>query len=210
MAKTLRAWRTERLLSTRRLADLAGSSNKTIVQLENGRQTATFTTIEKLSRVLRVEPRDVIEFARAIDVRAGLVSDEPPIAQPAAQRQLHVYCVGAAEIFHPLASKLLESGRYCFTLVAGVPQTPEQISCARPDVVVLDVDDAAARVLLHGLLDDRGPNATPVVVTSSDPDSLVALASTLEQSAAQGVTFVPRAENLDDVVSAVESCLTPA
>ncbi len=66
MTKPLRVWRAEHLLSTRRLASEAGTSNKTIVQIENGRQTPTFATIEKITRVLQVDPREVSEFALAL------------------------------------------------------------------------------------------------------------------------------------------------
>jgi DNA-binding XRE family transcriptional regulator len=70
MTKPLRTWRAEQLLSTRQLAHEAGTSNKTIVQIENGRQTPTFATMAKITRVLQVEPREVTEFALALAERA--------------------------------------------------------------------------------------------------------------------------------------------
>ena len=67
--RTLREWRALRLLSTRALAEKAGTSNKTIVQIENGRQLPTFRTIQRLSAALGVEPTEVEEFAAAIGER---------------------------------------------------------------------------------------------------------------------------------------------
>jgi transcriptional regulator with XRE-family HTH domain len=69
--KTLRAWRAERLLSTRALAALAGVSNKTIVQLEAGRQLPVFRTMRRLSEALGVAPGEIAEFAAAIATRGG-------------------------------------------------------------------------------------------------------------------------------------------
>lgn len=65
--KTLRGWRAERLLGVKALARAAGVSNKTIVQLEAGRQVPAFRTIRRLCDALGVAPRDVTEFAAAID-----------------------------------------------------------------------------------------------------------------------------------------------
>jgi transcriptional regulator with XRE-family HTH domain len=208
VAKTLRAWRTERLMSTRRLADLAGSSNKTIVQLENGRQTATFATIEKLSRALNVTPRDVIEFARAIDVRAGVGGDMAAVTERTARRKAHVFCVSDANVFEPLAILLLETGQYGVTTVVGVPLTPERVACAQPDIVVLDVDSRSIRELLHGMLDDRAGNPAPIVVTARDRGSLDAFTATLEQAQddVAGITFASRDQDVHELVIAVESC----
>lgn len=68
--KSLRAWRTERLLSVRDLARLAGTSDKTVIQIELGRQTPTFRTMRRISDALQVSPREVTEFSRAIDERS--------------------------------------------------------------------------------------------------------------------------------------------
>jgi transcriptional regulator with XRE-family HTH domain len=65
--KTLREWRAERLLSVRALAVAAGVSTKTITELEYGRQLPTFRTIRRVAAALAVEPRDVAEFAAAMD-----------------------------------------------------------------------------------------------------------------------------------------------
>jgi transcriptional regulator with XRE-family HTH domain len=73
--KTLREWRAERLLSTRALAALAGVSNKTIVQLEAGRQLPVFRTMRRLSEALGVAPGEIAEFAAAIATRG---SASPP------------------------------------------------------------------------------------------------------------------------------------
>ena len=64
--KPLREWRAERLLSVDALAELAGVSNKTVIQLEYGRQVATFRTIRRISEALGVEPDQVAEFGAAI------------------------------------------------------------------------------------------------------------------------------------------------
>lgn len=66
---TLREWRARRLLSSKALAEAAGVSNKTIIQLEHGRQLATFRTIQRLSTALGVSPEEVEEFAAAIGER---------------------------------------------------------------------------------------------------------------------------------------------
>ncbi len=65
--RTLREWRAERLLGVKALAAKAGVSNKTIVQIEAGQQVPTFRTIRRLCDALGVEPRDVAEFAAAIE-----------------------------------------------------------------------------------------------------------------------------------------------
>ena len=69
MSKPLREWRTERLWSVRDLADAAGVSTKTVVQLEYGRQRPNYTTMRRLSEALQVEPREIAEFAAALEER---------------------------------------------------------------------------------------------------------------------------------------------
>jgi transcriptional regulator with XRE-family HTH domain len=69
MAKTLREWRAERLESSKTLAAKAGVSNKTIIEIENGRNLPTFRTMRRLSDALGVEPAEVAEFAAAIAER---------------------------------------------------------------------------------------------------------------------------------------------
>ncbi len=64
--KTLREWRTSRLLGTQALSEKSGVTKKTIIQIEHGRQLPRFGTIQKLSQALEVEPGDVTEFAQAI------------------------------------------------------------------------------------------------------------------------------------------------
>ena len=68
---TLREWRASRLMGTKALAAKAGVSNKTIVQIEHGRQVPNFGTMQKLSQALDVEPMEVTEFAAAIEQRAA-------------------------------------------------------------------------------------------------------------------------------------------
>lgn len=67
--KSLRVWRAERLESSKTLSAKAGVSNKTILEIENGRNVPTFKTIRKLSEALGVEPGEVEEFAAAIEER---------------------------------------------------------------------------------------------------------------------------------------------
>ncbi|HUG15700.1 MAG TPA: helix-turn-helix transcriptional regulator [Thermomicrobiales bacterium] len=202
MAKTLRAWRTERLLSTRGLADLAGSSTKTIVPLENGRQTATFATIGKLSRVLAVAPRDVVEFAQALDVRAGIASQPTPDAAPAQRRRTHVYCVSSSRALQPLADLLLQTERYGVTSVIRVPVTPSQIACARPDVIVVELDAGSPLDLLRGLRDQADTDSIPLIVTSTDRRAL-------EQSGIPRLTIVPLDHDARELMLAVESRAIP-
>lgn len=71
MPKTLRTWRLEKLLSLDDLAALAGVSNKTLVQLEHGRQAPRLRTMRSISAALDVEARDVEEFAAALDELQG-------------------------------------------------------------------------------------------------------------------------------------------
>ena len=67
MVKTLRQWRLEKLLGTKALATAAGVSNKTIVQIEHGRQVPLLRTIRLISEALGVPPREITEFAEALD-----------------------------------------------------------------------------------------------------------------------------------------------
>ena len=67
--KPLRDWRTGRLLSVRDLARQAGTSDKTIIQIELGRQVPTFRTMRRISQVLGMAPEEITEFAAAIQKR---------------------------------------------------------------------------------------------------------------------------------------------
>jgi transcriptional regulator with XRE-family HTH domain len=58
-----------RLESSKTLAVKAGVSNKTILEIENGRNVPTFRTIRRLSEALNVDPAEVEEFAAAIEAR---------------------------------------------------------------------------------------------------------------------------------------------
>lgn len=68
--KPLRTWRTEHLWGVRELADAANVSTKTVVQVEHGRQLATYRTMRRISQALGVDPQEVSEFAEAISQRA--------------------------------------------------------------------------------------------------------------------------------------------
>jgi transcriptional regulator with XRE-family HTH domain len=215
MAKTLRAWRTERLLSTRRLAELAGASNKTIVQLENGRQTASFVTIEKISRVLGVEPRDVIEFSRAIDARAGTIAPVGP-AGDAVGPPAHVVCVGGAGTLLTLTRRLLETelernrNRYGVTTIIGVPVTVEQLACLQPDMLIIDVDADArfALELVRGLPGYAGTRDVPTILTGHDRQLLEAGAAETARDGAPAVTIAPLDRDQRALVAAVESLIS--
>jgi len=67
--KPLREWRAARLMSSKTLAIAAGVSNKTIIQIEHGRQLPTFRTIQRITDALGVEPAEIEEFAAAIEER---------------------------------------------------------------------------------------------------------------------------------------------
>ncbi len=67
--KTLREWRAMKLHSSKTLALAAGVSNKTILDIENGKHLPTFRTIGRLSQALDVDPAEVAEFAAAIEER---------------------------------------------------------------------------------------------------------------------------------------------
>jgi transcriptional regulator with XRE-family HTH domain len=72
--RSLREWRAERLLSTKRLSGLTGVSNKTILDIEHRKRTPTFRTIQKLSEALNIKPEEVSEFAEAIARRSQVSS----------------------------------------------------------------------------------------------------------------------------------------
>ena len=67
--KPLREWRAARLMSSKTLAAAAGVSNKTVIQIELGRQLPTFRTIQRITAALGVDPSEVEEFAAAIGER---------------------------------------------------------------------------------------------------------------------------------------------
>ncbi len=68
---TLKEARAERLLSVRALAEKAGVAFSTVHLIETGRSVPRFGVIQKLSTALGVEPREIEEFAKAIDRAAG-------------------------------------------------------------------------------------------------------------------------------------------
>ena len=72
--RSLREWRAERLLSTKRLSALTGVSNKTILDIEHRKRLPTFRTIQRLSGALEIEPKEVSEFAEAIARRSQATS----------------------------------------------------------------------------------------------------------------------------------------
>lgn len=68
---TLRELRLERLLSQRDLAELAGVTQKTVVDLELGRNEPRLITIRKIASALQVPPTEIEEFRRAIEAKAA-------------------------------------------------------------------------------------------------------------------------------------------
>ena len=71
MPRSLRAWRLGKVLSIDDLARAAGVSNKTIVEIENGRVRPKLRTIRRLSGALEVAPQEVAEFAEVIGGGGG-------------------------------------------------------------------------------------------------------------------------------------------
>jgi transcriptional regulator with XRE-family HTH domain len=68
---TLREARLARTLSQRDLAERARVTQKTIVDLELGRQEPRLRTIRLIAAALGVEPAEVDEFRRAIEEKAA-------------------------------------------------------------------------------------------------------------------------------------------
>ncbi len=65
--RTLKESRAERLLTVRALAERAGVAPSTVYLIENGRSVPRFDVIRKLCAALEAEPREVTEFAAAIE-----------------------------------------------------------------------------------------------------------------------------------------------
>lgn len=59
--------RRRRFLTVRDLAQKAGVSSRTVMDLEHGRTLPQLRTIQKLANVLDVDPLDVEEFAQVIE-----------------------------------------------------------------------------------------------------------------------------------------------
>lgn len=68
--KSLREWRIGRLLSLAALAEQAGVTKKTLIDIEHGRRLPHYATIAALCRALDAEPADVTEFAAALEGRS--------------------------------------------------------------------------------------------------------------------------------------------
>jgi transcriptional regulator with XRE-family HTH domain len=207
MPQTLRAWRVEQMLSIRRLAALSGTSNKTIVQIENGRQTPTFATIEKISRVLRVEPREVTEFVLALSERARAPIAEVPLDRACGRHGTHVLCISAVASFLTVSRRLLETERYGVTTMIGVPATVEQIACIRPEIVILDFGMDAPRMLelIQSLRSNANTALLPIIVTGRDRRRLEEILAELNEDSAQLVTVAPFNRDLRELLAAVES-----
>lgn len=56
----LRAWRLWKGYSQQELAERAGTAKSTIVKLENGRATANFVTVGKLSKALEISREQLL------------------------------------------------------------------------------------------------------------------------------------------------------
>jgi transcriptional regulator with XRE-family HTH domain len=78
--RTLKEARAERLLTVRALAARAGVAFSTVHLIETGKSVPRFEVIQKLSAALGVEPREIAEFAAAIeDVGRGKVAAVAPV-----------------------------------------------------------------------------------------------------------------------------------
>ncbi len=207
MTKTLRAWRAEQLLSSRRLAALSGSSNKTIVQIENGRQTPTFATIEKISRVLQVDPHEVTEFALALAERGRDPLGDESIVRNDGPPPTHVLCVSAVASFLTVSRRLISAGSYGVTSVIGLPVTADQIACLQPELIVLDVGaDAPSTVSLVKCLHGHAMTTRlPIVLTGRDRRRLEEIVAGLDDAERCAVTLAPFDRDLRELVAAVES-----
>jgi transcriptional regulator with XRE-family HTH domain len=69
--RRLREWRTDALMSVRELAAAANVTPKTLTDLEYARRVAGYGTMRRISSVLGVDPREITEFAAAIEKRAS-------------------------------------------------------------------------------------------------------------------------------------------
>jgi transcriptional regulator with XRE-family HTH domain len=67
--QTLREWRTDRLLSLKDVAEAAGVTKKTIIQVELGRQRPSYATMRRLSDALGVPAGEIAEFAAVLEER---------------------------------------------------------------------------------------------------------------------------------------------
>ncbi len=191
MLNDLRAWRAERLLSTRRLSALSGVGHRTIVQIEHGRQTPTFVTIEKLARTLQVEPQQVTEFATALEVRSvssRVVSSEATSATPAAAT---IACISSGAAFLTITRRLFGEGRYGILAMIGMTVTAEQIASMRPAVVVLDLGAAGSPMLdlIRAMRQNPVTAQLPIVVTGRSMSNL--LDSIMDLGADERLQVIP-------------------
>jgi transcriptional regulator with XRE-family HTH domain len=69
--RALRAWRAERVLSIRDLAQLGGVAPSTIYLTEAGRTTPHASVVRRFAAALQVDAHAVAEFRRAIEAYAG-------------------------------------------------------------------------------------------------------------------------------------------
>lgn len=65
---TLEQHRRWRMMTQRDLAKAAKCGQQTIVSIERGGRSTRFDTMRRISAALGVEPRDVAEFRRAIEI----------------------------------------------------------------------------------------------------------------------------------------------
>lgn len=81
--RSLREWRADRLLSTKKLSVLTGVSNKTILDIEHRKRTPSFRTIQRLSQALEVDSKEVREFSDAIARHSQATGQGPRIEDEA-------------------------------------------------------------------------------------------------------------------------------
>jgi transcriptional regulator with XRE-family HTH domain len=65
--KTLKEARAERLFTVRGLAEAAGVAPSTVYLAESGRSVPRFEAIRKISAALGMQPKEIEEFAAAIE-----------------------------------------------------------------------------------------------------------------------------------------------
>lgn len=161
--KSLRAWRAERLLSTRRLAQVAGTSNKTIVQIESGRQIPSFATIAKICRALEVLPRDVSEFAQALDTRGNRPDRSMARSATALPR---IACTSRSEEFRALSERLLQTGLYEINTPDAEADLFDVLTAFRPSMVLVELaaGDPSGWELLARLRAEPVTSALPIIV----------------------------------------------
>lgn len=72
--KTLREWRDEKVFGQTDLARTAGVRQATIAEIESGKRVPRRETIRKVSAALGVDPREIAEFAAALEMPPRIIN----------------------------------------------------------------------------------------------------------------------------------------